>query len=139
MTTTQRRVGPASVSRMIHGALVTGCVLFVLVTHFLVLPNRTDRLPPNVIYALLGGAALAIALSFAVLRPRVPLRSTDESADLYWSRASAPALIAWSAAEGGALLSIVAYMLSGSGIAIGASVLSIAVLVALHPRTFERA
>jgi hypothetical protein len=139
MSTAQQGVGPATVSRMIHGALVTGCVLFVLVTHFLVLPNRADRLPPNVIYALLGGAALAVVLSFAVLRPRVPLKSTDESADLYWSRASVPALIAWSAAEAGALLSIVAYLLSGSGIALGASAFAIAALVALHPRALERA
>lgn len=139
MSTAQQGVGPATTSRMIHGALVTGCVLFVLVTHFLVLPNRADRVPLNVTYALLGAAALAVVLSFAVLRPRVPLKSTDESADLYWSRASAPALIAWSVAEAGALLSIVAYLLSGSGIAMGASALAIAALVGLHPRTFERA
>lgn len=127
------------VSRLIHGALVTGCVIFAIVAHFVVLPDRVDKVPPNVIYALLGAAAVAVTLSFAVLRPRVPLKSTDESADLYWSRASAPALIAWSGAEGGALLSIVAYMLSGSPIAMGVAALAITALVALHPRMLERA
>lgn len=94
---------------------------------------------PAILYALLGAAVSAIVLSFAVLKPRIPLKSTNESADLFWTRASAPALIAWSAVEGGALLSIVAYMLSGSPIALGTALAAIVALAAMHPGRIERA
>ena len=138
-TANEQGVTPATVTRLIHAALVGGCVLFALITYFLVRPQRQDTIPPNVLYVLLGAAVSALALSFAVLRKRVPLKSTNESSDLYWTRASAPALITWTVAEAGALLSIVAYMLSGSAIAMALAAGAILALIALHPGRLERA
>jgi hypothetical protein len=138
-TSNPQGVAPSTVPRVIHAALVGGCVLFALVIYFVVRPQRSDAIEPGILYALLGAAVAAIVLAFAVLKPRIPLKSTNESADLFWTRASAPALIAWSVVEGGALLSIVAYMLSGSAIALGTALAAIAALAALHPGRIERA
>ena len=138
-TANPQGVAPATLPRVIHAALVGGCVLFALVIYFVVRPQRSDAIAPGMLYALLGAAVSAILVAFVVLKPRIPLKSTNESADLFWTRASAPALIAWSAVEGGALLSIVGYMLSGSPLALGTALAAIVALVAMHPGRIERA
>jgi hypothetical protein len=135
----EQGVTPSTVPRLIHAALVGGCVMFALVTYFIVRPRRSDTIPPHVLYAILSAAVAALTLSFTVLRRRVPLKSTNESSDLYWTRAATPALITWTVVESSVLLSIVAYMLSGSPIATGLFALALVSLISLHPGRLERA
>jgi hypothetical protein len=131
---------PALTVRLIHGAYVAGIVLFAVVTHFLIRPQRVgESVTPSLVLTLLGVALAAVALSVFVLRGRVPKKNSDESADLYWTRASAPALITWAPLEGASLLAIVAYMLSGSTASLGVGAVALLLLAALHPGHFERA
>lgn len=136
---TSQDVRPATTVRLIHASLVAGLILFAIVNYFLIRPQRTGSLPASAVAILLGLSLAASALSFLVLRGRVPQRSTDESADLYWTRASAPAIIAWAPLEGAALLALVAYMLAGSTASLVVAAIALLGLIALHPGRLERA
>ena len=125
--------------RVIHGAFVAGVVLFAIVVYAIVRPQWTSEpLPRVAVTTLLGVSLAASALSLLFLRARVPRRSTDESADLFWTRASVPALIAWAALEGAALLGIINYLLNGSTAALGTAAIALFGLIALYPGQFER-
>ena len=139
MTAPQTPPTPAKIVRLLHGAMVTGMVLFALVAHFLVLPTRTpaDTFSPLFVRVALGIALGACALSF-VLRQRVPRRSMDESADLFWTTARTPAMITWAALEGASILAIVTYMLSGATEAFAVAAIIMISFAAMTPAFLER-
>jgi hypothetical protein len=137
---TQSTVRPAMTARLLHASLTLGVVLFGLVTHFVVRPARSEVAMEPIAINVLVGASLAITMLGAlVMRPRVPRRNTDESADLYWTTATPSALMMWAVIEGGGLLGVVAYLLNGSLAAMIAAATSVAVLIALTPGRVERA
>jgi hypothetical protein len=86
---------------------------------------------------LLGLSLCAIAAAF-FLRRRVPRRNTNESADLFWTTALAPALITWAPCEGAALLALFAYARTGQVVALGVAGIAVAIMVALNPVVLER-
>jgi hypothetical protein len=139
MTAPQTPPTPAKIVRLLHAAMVTGMVLFTLVAHFLVLPTKTaaDTFPPNFVRGALGVALALCALSF-VLRQRVPRRSVDETADLFWMTARTPVMITWAALEGACILAIVTYMLSGAREAIGVVAIILIAFAAMNPAYLER-
>jgi hypothetical protein len=119
--------------------LITGVLLFALVAHFVMRPAAVGRepFPPALVQALLGVALALCALSF-VLRRRVPRRANDESADLYWTRASSNAVITWAAAEGAGLLSVLVYSQTGSASAIGVAAIALVCYLLHTPSSLER-
>jgi NhaP-type Na+/H+ or K+/H+ antiporter len=139
MTTQQNTTRPATTARMLHLSFPVGIVLFALVTHFVVRPNRSDlpQLPMKVVWAIIAGSVAVSAVS-VVLRRRVPRRNTNESADLFWSTATAPALITWMPLEAGGLLGVIAYMLSGAPLAWLAVGIALAGFLAFNPASLER-
>ncbi len=139
MTTLPATTRPSTTARLIHAALALGVVLFALVVFFVVRPANVEaaEMPPVVAGVLLALSLAACALAL-VMRRRVPRRSTDESADLFWTRAAAPALLAWAPLEGGALLGVVAYMLTGTSAALGVAGIALAGLIAFNPARLER-
>jgi hypothetical protein len=140
MTTGTTGARPATTARMIHASLAIGVVLFAIVNYFVVRPTMAaESVPPLVVNVLLGVSLAASALGVVVLRGRVPRRSTDESADLYWTRAMGPAIIGWAPLEGGALMSLVAYMLNGSVASLAVAGIALLGMIVLHPGHFERA
>ena len=131
---------PALVARLIHGSLVVGVVLFTAVSHFIMRPSMSAQpLPPLVLAGMLGVSLMASALAVLVLRPRVPQRSADESPNLYWSTAGAPAIVTWAVLEGAALLAVISYMLGASPVALGVAAIAVLGMIALHPGRLERA
>ena len=135
-----QRAQPALVARMIHGSLIVGVVFLTVVSHFIMRPSMSAQpLPPMVFVGMLGASLLASALAILVFRPRVPERSADESPDLYWSTAGAPAIVTWSVLEGGAFLGIIPYMLGASPVALGVAAIAVVGMIALNPGRLERA
>ena len=138
--TTPVGVGQSRTVRAIHAAFVIGLILFALVVHFVVRPRWTsaplESLIVNVILAVSLSASL---LGLLVLRGRVPRKSTDESADLYWTKAALPALVTWASLEGGALLAFTAYLLSGATSALAVGAMAVVGLIVVTPSHFERA
>jgi hypothetical protein len=126
--------------RLIHAAFAIGIILFAIVAHFVIRPSRamiTD-LPPAVIGVALGISLAASGVS-VVMRRRVPRRNTDESADLFWTTASLPALLTWAPLEGGALLGIVVYLITDVPAALVVAGIALAGLIAFNPARLERA
>jgi hypothetical protein len=126
--------------RIIHAALVTGVLLFGLVGHFVMRPSLTagsSEFPPALLPGLLG-VALAVCVLSLVLRRRIPRRPADESADLFWVKAVAPAMITWASLEAASLLSIFLYVRTGSPAAIAVAALAVALFVVFNPANLER-
>ena len=136
MTAPQPPVQSSRVIRIIHAALVTGVVLFLLVTHFGVRPAPAASEP----FAPVNVVALAIiVLGIAsMLRRRIPKRAGDESPDAYWMRATAPAIVSWTPLELGSLLAIAAYSQTGSMLALMMGAFGAATLAAVNPGSLER-
>lgn len=102
---------PVPPIRLIHASLPVGVLLLLAVTLALrpapaVAP---DSAVPFVLLAA-GAAALIMAL---VLRGRLGARNTAEPAAAWWQANLTPAIIVWSLIEGGAMLGVVGYWVTG--------------------------
>ena len=119
--------------------MIVGVLLFALVSHFVLRPTMADAeaLPPVVLPALMALAVGACAVSL-LLRRRVPRRSTDESADLFWTKAATPALVTWAPLEAASLLSVFLYARTGSQPAIAVAAVALLQFVLLNPAYLER-
>ena len=118
--------------------MVAGVLLFAVVAHFVLMPAMANPgLPTVVVRVLLGLSLCACAVSL-LLRRRVPQRSTDESADLFWTTAASPALLAWAPLEIAILLAIIAYAGSGSLLAIAVAAVPTFLFILLNPAYLER-
>ena len=139
MTSSQTAPPTAKTIRLIHASLITGTVLFAIVSQLWLRPAMADlgEFAPSLVRLLLG-VAVALCAASLFFRGRVPRKSGDESADRFWSRATAPAMITWSLANGAGLLSVLAYAKSGDIAAIGVAAIAVVLLASLHPGFFER-
>lgn len=139
MTPAQTAVPTARTVRLIHASMITGVLLFALVSHFVL--RRTvagaGSFSPNVVSALLGLAFVLCGASLLLLQ-RMPRRSTDESADLFWVRGSAPAIVTWAPVEGASLLAVFLYGQTGSPVAIVVAAIALVIFLRLNPAFLER-
>lgn len=139
--TAQRASAPPTTKtvRLIYLSLITGVILFALVSHFVLRQSLADApvLSPDLLRILLGLAVVALAAAL-LLRRRVPRRRGDVSADLFWTTALTPALIMWSAIQMAGLLSVFLYARTGSQTAIGIAAIALVLFVIQNPAQLER-
>lgn len=140
MTAPQATTSPAKLARMLYAALTSGVIMFALVAHFLLKPQwaTSSSFPPIVPQLFLALALGASAIALLLLRRRIPRRAIDDSADLFWSTASQPALIMWAVLEAASLLAILTYALTASPLALPTAVVAVLFLVVLNPAYLER-
>ena len=138
MNATQMGARPAMTARLIHGSLLVSVILFALTDLFILKGSAANIDVPILPYVLAGISLASYAGSFLLLRRMIPLKNTDESSDLFWTRALTPALIAWAPLEGGALLGVVSHMVTGSQYGLGAAALGVLGLLALLPGRLEK-
>jgi hypothetical protein len=138
MTTPQTPAQTSKTARSIHGALVTGVLLFAIVGHFVLKPTSADSagLTPN--GRVLLGLSLGACVLSLLLRGRVPKRSSDESADLFWSVAGPYAMRVWAPLEAASLLAVLIYTRSRSIAAVAVAAVALLLFVVLNPGYFER-
>ena len=139
MTAPASAQSPAQAARLIHASLCLGVILFAGVTLFVARPSMAgqDALSPNATRALLA-AALAACVVALLLRRRVPSRPRDVSADLYWTTAASPALIAWAPLEAASIGAVYVYGHTGSVPALVVASVAWLLLVALNPWSLDR-
>jgi hypothetical protein len=137
--TPQRAAPTARSIRFLHASMIIGLVLFAMVAHFVLrrtLASSEERpaiVPPSLLALAVVGSVLALGL-----RRRVPRRSSDASADLFWRSAYTPALMVWTFLDGAGLLAILAYALTGAQVAIAVAIVAIIIFVIFNPAYFER-
>lgn len=139
MTTSQTAPPTAKTIRLSHASLMTGTVLFAIVSQVWLRPAMAERgeFTPGLVRLLLS-VAVALCAASLLSRGRVPRKAGDESVDRFWSRAIAPAMIVWLLANGAGLISVLAYAKSGDIAAIAVAAIAIVFLAALRPGYFER-
>ena len=137
MTTPQTTAATSKTARLIHGALVTGVLLFAIVGHFVLRPISADSgllAPAN---RVLLGLSLGACVLSLLLRGRVPKRSSDESADLFWSVAGPYAMRVWAALEAASLLAVLVYTRTRSISAVAVAAVALTLFIVLNPGYFE--
>lgn len=136
--TVQRGTPPTRQTvRIIHAALISGVVLYALVAHFVLV---RDARPDGGLHALIPailGVMLALCAAGLLLSRRVPQPVSGESADSFWTKASSPALVAWTPIEAAGLLGVTTYAQTASAAAIAVAALALLVFVLLNPGYFE--
>ena len=130
---------PAQTARLIHASLCLGVLLFAGVSHFVTRPSMADQAAPSptlasaLLAASLGGCVVAL-----LLRRRIPLRPRDVSADLYWTTAASPALVAWAPLEAASIAAVYLYGRTGSALALAVAGVAWLLLVSLNPWSLDR-
>lgn len=139
VTAPRTTVQTAKTIRMIHASLLFGVVLFAIVGHFLLRPALAGGapLPAVLVPALLGLSLVLFGIALLFVN-RVPRRSTDASADLFWSTAATPALIAWAPLQMAGLIAVFLYAQTGSSLPITIAAVAIVLMAVLRPGHFER-
>jgi hypothetical protein len=127
----------ARIVRILHAAVFGGLVVigltFALVLRLALQAPLVPAAWIGVVLAVLALAVLAVAVS--ALRPRIPERRADQSADLYWSdaRNRGLAIVLWVVVEGAGVLAAVGYFLTGSLVAAGALAVVLGAMILLGP------
>jgi hypothetical protein len=117
--------------------LVTGVLLFAIAGHFVLRPISADPgglAPAN---RVLLGLSLGASVLSLLLRGRVPKRSSDESADLFWSVAGPYAMRVWAALEAASLLAVLVYTRTRSIAAVVVAAVALLLFIVLNPGYFE--
>ena len=126
--------------RLLHFALVAGLAL-VGGTFALLLRIQGRPLEgPSIVSLVLAGAAVSLLIvAAAVVRPKVPERSSDQSPEAYWDSAEArgAAILLWAVVDGAGLVSCVGFLLTGGAAPAAAAVLSILALLLFRPSRLE--
>ena len=138
-TVPQAPAASARTVRVMHTALIASVLLFAVVVQFVLRPALvgSTTLPPLMVEGLVGVALAACALSL-LLRRRVPRRSTDESADLFWARASVPAFRMWALLEGASLLGVYLYARTGTSAPLGVALVAVVLSIVLNPMYLQK-
>jgi hypothetical protein len=118
--------------------MVAGILLFAIVSQFVLKPISADSggLAPARVRLLLGLSLGACVLSLLLLG-RVPKRSTDASADLFWSTAGPYAMRVWGALEAASLLAVFVYARTRSIQAVAVAAVALLLFIVLNPGYFE--
>src|SRR5262245_61049842 len=90
-------------------------------------------------YLFAGVALVQLGAAFGVLRPRVPPRRPDQSADVYWqaNEVRSAALLLWMIVDGAGVFGWVGYGLSGQTAAAALALLAIGALIMFRPSQLE--
>ena len=136
MTTPQPPV-TSKTARLIHGALVAGVLLFAIVGHFALKPSSADSAGLTLNNRVLLGLSLGACVLSLLLQGRVPKRSSDESADSFWSVAGPYAMRVWAPLEAASLLAVLDYTRTRSIAAVAVAAVALLLFLVLNPGYFE--
>ena len=99
-----------------------------------------DDVTQMLAYVFSGIAVVLAVVAFLFFKPRVPARKPGQTVDAYWSTpaVAAKAMLVWFVLEGGALMGVLGYFLTGEVIAAGAALFGVAAFWLCGPNVFAR-
>ena len=128
-------VQSARILRLIHGSMVAGLLVMTAALYAVRRVASSHALSVPIVAPVLAGVGLVLlAVAATIMRPRIPPRRGDQSADEYWSglETRTAAILLWAIAEGAGLVGCVGYFLTG------ATAPAVTVFLALVLLTFFR-
>ncbi len=122
-------------AKIIHGSLMAGVVLFLLVTawvHRVMPPAPLLLSGPLLTYVGLGILAAGL-LGLRVLPGPDPAPAPGQTTDQWWMTSQARLIVRWAVVEGGCLMNAVLWYISRERVSLAAAVAGLAILLALRP------
>ena len=125
-------------AKIIHGSLMAGVVLFLLVTAWV--HRVTPPAPPPVSGPLLTYVGLGILatmlLALRLLPAPDPAPAPGQTADQWWINSLSRLIVRWAVVEGGCLVNAALWFISRDRVSLAAAVAGLAVLLALRPSRY---
>ena len=122
-------------AKIIHGSLMAGVVLFLLVTawvHRVTPPAPLLLSGPLLTYVGLGILAAGL-LGLRVLPGPDPAPAPGQTTDQWWMTSQARLIVRWAVVEGGCLVNGVVWFITRDRVSLAAAVAGLAILLALRP------
>ena len=125
-------------AKIIHGSLMAGVILFLLVTgwvHRVTPPAPVLVSGPLLTYVGLGILAAGL-LGLRVLPGPDPAPAPGQTTDQWWMTSQARLIVRWAVVEGGCLVNAVLWYISRDRVSLAAAVAGLAILLALRPSRY---
>ena len=124
--------------KIIHGALMAGVSLFLLVTVWLHRVSARAPLPlSGEVLAYVGLGILAAGLlALRFLPVPDPAPAPGQATDQWWMKSQGRLLVRWAVVEGGCLVNAVLWYLSRDRVSLVAAIAGLAVLLTLRPSRY---
>jgi len=138
MTSPVTPEGRMRIAKMIHGALMAGVALFLLVTgwvHRVTPPAPVPVSGPLLTYVGLGILAAGL-LGLRVLPGPDPAPAAGQSTDQWWMTSQSRLIVRWAVVESGCLVNGVLWFISRDRVSLAAAVAGLAILLALRPSRY---
>ena len=122
-------------AKVIHGSLMAGVVLFLLVTAWVHRVTPPAPLPvsgPLLTYVGLGILAAGL-LGLRVLPGPDPAPAPGQTTDQWWMTSQARLIVRWAVVEGGCLVNGVVWFITRDRVSLAAAAAGLAILLALRP------
>ena len=140
MTQPATSITSARHARIVHAALVLGVALAGVV-FFIVLRTIPPSFPgASILSFVTAGLGLGnIAAGLGLFRSKIPQRSSAQAPDDYWTSPEVRgiAIVTWAIIEGGGVVALVGYFLTGMPVPAGVGALSIVALILVRPSRLE--
>ena len=122
--------------RILHGAMVMGLLMFMVIIHFVLKPEQQDN-SALFVNIMAGFLAICIALSYWLYGQRVAAVKTEPNLSAKLAGYRSASIIKFALLEGPSLAAMVFYMVSGNIVLLGIAALGTMVLAINHPTAIK--
>jgi hypothetical protein len=144
LSSTNNLPDPHRAARVLHFGLTSALTVISMVFLILGVMDVGPIIRGDDGVAIIGSVIAGISLiplmvSMLILRPRVPTRASGQSDKEFWQGAIGSAMLVWTLAEAGGMMSLVGALISGHWAPIVVVVAALACMALVRPSYFENA
>ena len=126
-----------SPAKIIHGSLMAGVILFLLVTAWVHRVTEAAAVVGGPLLTVVGLGILAAGLlALRFLPVPDPAPAPGQATDQWWTTSQARLIVRWAVVEGGSLVNAVLWYMSRDRVSLVAAIAGLAILFALRPSRY---